>query len=461
MATVADLSARLLDRLGIQRGIRLRTTLVATAVTGVVLIAGAVLLLFVLQQNLRSNLDTAVETQSQARAELLDQGAAPGDLVTIGQDESLVWIGEPNGDPLAVGGTYRIVGAPDDLTVGGARTIGLLVEEVGENERERTDVTMAVAEAADGTLVAVASETEVVGKTTAEVRNLLLVGLPLLIVAVAVVSYRTAGRTLAPVAEIRQAAERIGSGPIDSRVPVPDTEDEIQRLGDTVNAMLDRLDAQQRAQRRFTADASHELKTPVANLRAVAETAAVSDPSWPQTRDRMIAEADRLASLVDDLLFIAVGDETAGPVTVPGPVDLDDILFDEAELIAARGVVTVDIGGVTPCAVAGDPDQLRRLVRNLVQNAERHASAKVTLSCAERADGGVTMVVADDGPGVPASERAHIFDRFARLDSARDRASGGAGLGLVIVAAIADRHGAAVAVDDAPTGGARFTVIWT
>lgn len=460
MQPVADLLDRVLGRLGIQRGIRLRTSLVATAVTAVVLVGSAVLLLVVLQQNLRSNLETAVETQSRARAELIDQGAAPADLVTIGQDESLVWIGDSDGSPLAVGGSYRIVGAPDDLTVGGARTVDLLVEEVGEDERERTEVIMAVAAAGDGTLVAVGSETEVVGKTTAEVRNLLLLGLPLLVAAVALVSYRAAGRTLAPVAEIREAAERIGSGPIDSRVPVPDTDDEIQRLGDTVNAMLDRLDAQQRAQRRFTADASHELKTPVANLRAVAETTVVSDPSWPQTRDRMIAEADRLAALVDDLLFIAVDDDTSGPVQVHGRVDVDDILFDEAELIAARGMVAVDIGGVTPCAVDGDPDQLRRLVRNLVQNAERHAAAKVTLACAEDDDHRVTVVIADDGPGVPEAERTHIFDRFARLESARDRASGGAGLGLAIVAAIAARHGASVAVDDAPGGGARFTVTW-
>ena len=368
------------------RGIRFRTTLATTLVTGVMLVLGAAVLLSVLGKNLRENLDATIQNQAAGRAQLLDGGADPQSLVSTRQAESLVWIGTAAGDVLAVGGNYLIVGAPPDLTVGGARTVSLLVEEQhndGAIELEQAEATLAVVQASDGTLVAVGSELETVTGTTNEVRNLLAVGLPFLSALVAVVSYRATGRTLAPVAEIRRTAEEIGAGPIDTRVPVPRTDDEVQRLAVTVNGMLDRLDTQRRAQRRFTADASHELKSRVANMRAVVETAEIDAPQWSETRTRLVAESDRLAAIVDNLLFMAVGDEAEGVPTFTETVHVDDILFDEAELLAARGKARVDISGVEPCTTLGDGDQLRRMVRNLIYNAERYASSTVAVSCHE------------------------------------------------------------------------------
>lgn len=453
----------------VPRGIRFRTTLTTTLVTGVMLVLGALVLMFVLGNKLRDNLDATIENQAADRAQLLDAGADPQSLVSTRQAESLVWIGTPNGEVIALGGNYRIVGPPPDLTIGGGRTVNLVLEEQQENglaELEETEVTLAVAQASDGTLVAVGSELETVTKTTNEVRNLLAIGLPFLLALVAMVSYRATGRTLAPVAEIRGTAEAIGAGPIDRRVPVPGTDDEVQRLAITVNDMLDRLDAQRQAQRRFTADASHELKSPVANMRAVVETADIDSPQWSETRTRLVAESERLAAIVDNLLFMAVSDETEGVPAFTETVHVDDILFDEAELLAARGKVRVDINGVQPCETIGDADQLRRMLRNLIQNAERYASSTVAVSCHEHTGdpsneavhGEILIAVSDDGPGVPLEQREKIFERFGRAESARDRRSGGTGLGLAIARAIAERHMGAIAVSQADNGGACFTV---
>ena len=445
----------------IPRGIRARTTAVAVVVAAVSLLIAAVGLTWVLENNLRDNLDSTVETQARARAELLDAGADPATLVDSRDGESLVWIGTADAT-LAVGGNYQVVGMPPDLTVGGARGSEMLVDEPqelgGSPERELVDVRWAVASAADGTLVGVGFETETVGETVGEVRQLLAVGLPLLLVVLGLVTWRATGRTLRPVEEIRSTAEGIGAETLHDRVPVPHTRDEVQRLAETMNGMLDRLEDQQVAQRRFTADASHELKSPVANLRATIETSSLDDPTWDRLQSMLVAETDRLATIVDDLLYMAVNDESSRQPVDPTSVHVDDLLFDEAQLLSARSDLTVDIGGVGPCDVRGDVKLLARAIRNLVSNAERHAASTVFLACSIE---GTTarIVVADDGPGVAADMREVVFERFGRASEARERASGGTGLGLAIVRGVAERHGGSVDVDDRPGGGARFTVV--
>jgi signal transduction histidine kinase len=133
------------------------------------------------------------------------------------------------------------------------------------------------------------------------------------------------------------------------------------------------------------------------------------------------------------------------------------LLFREAEVVAATGQVAIDIGRVQPATVVGSGADLARLVRNLVDNAIRHASGRISLAI-EAGPAAVTVIVGDDGPGVPEADRERIFDRFTRLDSARTRTDGGSGLGLAIVAGIADDHGATIAVGQSPLGGAEFRV---
>lgn len=438
-------------------GVRWRTTLAAVAVTAVALVIGALLLLWLLTSRLQADLDNTLETQARDRVQLIDAGAHPSAIADTRQSESVVWFGTDVGDPIVAAGSYQIVGTPSDLSVGSARAMTVLADENygDKSEQEHIDIRAAIAQAADGTLVLVGAETEIVTETTGEVARLLAAGLPLLLLAVGGVTWRATARTLRPVEEIRATAEAIGAGKLSARVPEPESRDEVQHLAVTMNGMLDRIEAQQRAQRRFTADASHELKSPVANLRAVVDTTTLDDPGWPDVQQRLASESERLTSIVDNLLFLSVDDEGA-PAAQRDVVHLDDILFDEAELLAARSTIRPDISGVEPCEVVGNAEQLRRVVRNLVQNAERHADEWIGLSCAS--GDRVELSVADDGPGVPAEQRDTIFERFGRSDQARDRQSGGAGLGLAIVRTIVDGHDGVVEVDDSARGGAKFTV---
>ncbi|MEL7156303.1 MAG: HAMP domain-containing sensor histidine kinase, partial [Actinomycetota bacterium] len=229
----------------------------------------------------------------------------------------------------------------------------------------------------------------------------------------------------------------------------PDTDDEIQSLAQATNEVLARLDRQSAARRRFVADASHELKSPIANARVLVDTGERL-PS-PELRRRMGAELDRLQSLVDDLLFLARTDETAPPA--PAPFDLDDVLFDEAERATLATELPIEAGGVRPARVLGDRAEVARAVRNLLDNAVRHARSRVTLAVEDGGDQWV-VVVADDGAGVPAADRERIFERFTRLEADRARTGGGTGLGLSIVATIAGRNNGSVRLLDGP--GARF-----
>jgi signal transduction histidine kinase len=254
------------------------------------------------------------------------------------------------------------------------------------------------------------------------------------------------GRTLRPVERIRAEVSSIGLDELGRRVPVPAGDDEIARLAATMNEMLERLDGAHRRQQRFVADASHELRTPLTRMRTELEVPG-GDPD--ALRRSVLDDVVTLQRLIDDLLVLARRD--AGASTATRPVDLDEIVLEEAR--AAGGV---DVSAVSAAQVRGDPAALRRVVRNLLDNARRHATARVAV--AVREDGDVAVVtVDDDGPGIPPDRRAEVFRRFTRLDDARTSA-GGSGLGLAIVDAVVTEHGGAVAIDDSPLGGARVEV---
>jgi signal transduction histidine kinase len=253
---------------------------------------------------------------------------------------------------------------------------------------------------------------------------------------------RVAGITLADLSE---------------RVPLPAADDAIGRLASTMNGMLARLEHAQRAQRAFVADASHELRSPLATIRATIEVSQGSNDSteWTATGNAVLAETERLEKLVGDLLLLARADED-GLVALRMDVDVDDILIAEQDRLRRTTTLAV-VADVEPCRVSGDRRQLERLVRNLCDNAARYAVSTVTLGLRHGADHHVVIVVADDGPGVPPESRGRIFERFVRLDTSRDRSGGGSGLGLAIVDEVARAHGGAVAVTDAEPG-ARFEV---
>ena len=235
------------------------------------------------------------------------------------------------------------------------------------------------------------------------------------------------------------------------RVPVPVARDEVGRLAETMNGMIARLESAQKVQRRFVADASHELRSPLATIGAGLELLQDSDPGTVRT---LRGETERLGRLVDDLLLLARADER-GLQPRRDEVDLDELVEAERARPYEDGVRTEV--RTEPVRVVGDRGQLVRVLRNLVDNAHRHAGAQVVVTLGRDGDQ-AALDVADDGPGVPADDRSRIFERFVRLDDARARADGGSGLGLAIVAEVVAAHDGKVWVEENPGGGALFRV---
>ena len=289
-----------------------------------------------------------------------------------------------------------------------------------------------------------------IDESVTRVRTLLWFGLPAAIAAAALLTWLLAGRTLRPVVDITDRTRQIRSSTLHERVPVPPAGDEITALATEMNEMLDRVEREDARRRQFVSDASHELRSPIASIRAQAE-AAHADQSELATG--VLAEAERMSSLVDDLLALARSDEPRS--TRHRVVDLDDLVYEEA---SRPRRVAVDIGAVSAGQVVGAPDELTRLLTHLLDNAARHARSQVVVSLATHDDGRVVLTVDDDGDGVDPADRERIFERFVRLDDARDRDRGGAGLGLAVVDATARSIGARVRVDTASIGGARFEV---
>jgi signal transduction histidine kinase len=286
----------------------------------------------------------------------------------------------------------------------------------------------------------------------------LAAGLPAVLLLVALTTWSVAGRALRPVEAIRSEVEEISDEELGRRVPEPATGDEIARLARTMNAMLARLETASLRQRRFVSDAAHELQSPLTTLRARLEVdlAQPADLAWPAAGHDSLEEVVGMQRLVDDLLELARLDARTA-LSRHEPVDLDDIALREAERLRTRGRVTVDTHGVSAGQVVGDAGQLRRALRNLLDNAERHAVGAVTMSLGEEANA-VELTVSDDGAGIPAEEQGRIFEPFARLDTHRARQAGGTGLGLAITRDIVRAHGGDVGVGSTDTGGARFTI---
>jgi signal transduction histidine kinase len=311
--------------------------------------------------------------------------------------------------------------------------------------------------AGDGITVLTGHALDAVEESIAALTVMLVLGIPLLTAGIGWLVWVMVGRALRPIEAIRSEVDGIGHGELERRVPVAPSDDEVARLAATMNSMLERLEQGQARERRFVSDASHELRSPVATIRQQAELALAhpEGASLNELAENVLAEDLRIQRIVEDLLMLARMDEGAGTIT-RSAIDLDDTVLNEVKRLENAGVA-IDASRVSGGRVAGDPRQLERLVGNLLDNAVRHARGKVSVGLVE-SDGVVLLTVDDDGPGIPAAERVRVFDRFVRLEGARDRGSGGAGLGLAIVAEVASAHGGRAAVEGSQLGGARVEV---
>jgi signal transduction histidine kinase len=264
------------------------------------------------------------------------------------------------------------------------------------------------------------------------------------------------GRALRPVDRMRRRVDAISERDLGQRLDAPGTGDELDRLADTLNELLERLDVAVTRERKFVGDASHELRTPIAGLRALLETESPDPASVVQVRADALARLSQLQDLVEDLLVLAKSDAAA--VDVPtGPVDLDELVLSQARQLARTTNLRVDTANVSGGQVTGRDTDLARVIENLATNAARHASSVVAFSV-RQLDGDVEFTVMDDGPGIPPGDRARIFERFSTLEDTRSSGNGRAGLGLSIARSIVTAHHGSIHIEDAPGGGAWFVV---
>ena len=416
--------------------------------------AAAVALVLVMRSTLSEQVADAAERRAQELAAELEAGETPS--LSVGDDEEqLIQVIDALGRVVAA--TDNVAGRAPVATLDENDSAEITVRLDGDQEQ----LLAAAAEAstaAGRTTVLVALTTEEVDDAVAVASGLLVQGAPVLLVLVAVTTWLVTGRALSPVEAARRQVDAISAADLHRRLPESGGRDEIARLVTTMNRLLGRLEDAQTRQRRFISDASHELRSPVATLRQHAEV-AIARPEHSSTgelAETVLAESLRLQHLVEDLLLLARTDEHRLRLRRQ-PTDLDDAVFEEARRLRRDTDLHIDITGVSPARVDGDPAALDRALRNLGANAARHARSRIAFALDEQA-GTVVLAVDDDGGGIAEADRRRVLERFVRLDEARTRDTGGAGLGLAIVAELVAAHGGSVAVGRAPLGGARFTI---
>ncbi len=313
--------------------------------------------------------------------------------------------------------------------------------------------------------ITVAISTKELGEALERFRRLLYLAAPLFLLLAAFGGYWMSRRALAPVDEITQSAHNIGAQNLAMRLAVPQTGDELARLATTLNEMLSRLDAAFQRITQFTADASHELRTPVSVMRTSAELALRkprTEAEYREALSQILRETEKVSRLIDQLLLLARAD--SGPATIPTPrTNLNEILertWRQASILAeAKHLESEDFMPAAPVWVCGDPASLERLFLILLDNAVKYTADGGRIELRLSTDDGFAVTeIRDTGIGIAPEDIAHIFDRFYRADRARSPETGGTGLGLAIGRWITDAHGGEIRVQSEPSKGSTFQV---
>jgi heavy metal sensor kinase len=302
-------------------------------------------------------------------------------------------------------------------------------------------------------------------ETLDEFAWLVILASPVVLVLASAGGYFMSRRALDPVDRITRTAQSINAHNLAERLPLRGIDDELERLSETLNGMFARLDDAFRRTRQFTADASHELRTPVAIIRSTAEIARAvprTEAEYAAALDRILAETERTSRLIDDLLLLARADAEADRRWME-PMDLADAVRDACE----EGRILADAAGLqftsqipSACATVGDPEALRRLFLILLDNAAKYTPARGSVSVTMSVlDATATIAIRDSGAGIAAQDLAHIFERFYRVAADRSRTTGGVGLGLAIAQWIATCHNGRILVESEPGIGSVFRVV--
>ena len=311
---------------------------------------------------------------------------------------------------------------------------------------------------------AVAEPLSVIDEGLQRLRRTFLAGVPLILLLASAGGYFLARKSLSPIASMNRQTQHITAVNLSSRLDVLNPRDELGRLGTTINELLERLEYSFKEQQRFVADASHELRTPLAILRGETDV-ALEQPRSPevyrQSLELIKDEAERLSRIVEDL-FILARQPLDLPAIIKESVDLNETVKDcvrAAQVLAARKNLQLNLNDAPPLILTGDEHLLKRMVLNLLDNAVKYtpAGGEIRVELIGR-NGHAQVVVRDTGSGISETDQLHVFDRFYRVDKARSRALGGAGLGLSIVHWIVEAHGGTITVASSPGKGSAFTV---
>jgi signal transduction histidine kinase len=440
-----------------RKTLRTQVTVVASIGITVAVVLGVLLMYLLQMQSVRRTIDGqlrtyATEIEQSAHNGTWPQPLAPSSLDPVAEAQVIA----ADGSVLAA--TRKLVGLPavyalpqgEVTPVRQKAADGVIPNEVR---------VIAVRATVDGRPVTILTGTSIdlLHQINEAFIHQVLIGLPIILVLSAGAVWLVVGRALRPVEKIRHAVTDITSADLTQRVPDPGTPDEVGRLAQTMNDMLARLEESTHRQRRFVADASHELRSPLAAIRTTLEV-GLAHPDrapWPAIAERAAQQSVRLEGLIQQLLLLARADERLLAAS-QHPVDIGQLLND-----TRAGTLThhldLQVRVVDKAVVLGNPEHLGRLFRNVIDNAVRHAHSSVLVT-ATVAAGTVQVEIVDDGPGIPVADRERVFDRFVRLDSSRDRSTGTAGLGLAIAREIAVAHHGQITISGKPGSGARVLI---
>lgn len=435
--------------------LRTRATLLATILMGLVLVAAAVALVLILQNRLIAGTDALSRQRVGDLLEQAERGELPATITNL-DDEGVAQVVSDDGRVLAA--SANVEGAPPlsgpDPGEGGAVAT---VRAPDDDETETYRVWMDSTETPQGRVtVYVGNSLESVHEATGALRSALYAGVPTLLLLLALGTWLVLGGALGRVDRIRREVDTITDERLDRRVVEGSADDEVGRLAATMNRMLDRLQSARDRQLSLVADVSHDLQSPLASQRAQLEVARAQPASTDLdvlTSGLLVTTAE-MEHLVRDLLVLAAADAGAPPPPA-SEIDLDDVVLEEAARVRAVVQLVIDTSGVSAAPASANRADVSRIVRNLLDNACAHAATTVTLIAGSGPDG-TFLVVADDGPGVPAEARERIFDRFHRVDSSRSRHAQGSGLGLAIARTLAERNGGRLDLAADTSTGARF-----
>ena len=442
--------------------IRLRLTLISAGLMAAVLVALAAFLVTRLEADLIATVDAGLRSRASVLLDRIGEGGGVSSGSLAEGDEAFAQLLASDGSIVVSSrGLTDPILSPDEVSA--VERVEFLERTVDTSD-EPVDGRLLVAPTGDGEVLVVGASLEDQRDAITGLTSLLLIGIPAAVALASIVGWIVAGAALRPVERLRLEADAISASEPDRRLRVPDTGDELSRLAASLNGMLARLQEAMEQERRFVADASHELRTPLANLRAEvdlalrrARTAEELGAALRSVRE----ETDRLSRLAEDLLVLARLSED-GLHLRREPTDLGRLVIETADSFAGRAEgLGVELVAETDGDVVASADgmRLRQAIGNLLDNALRSTprGGRVTAAARSRPEGPV-LEVTDTGPGFPPEFIERAGEGFRRPDLARERTSGGAGLGLAIVRAIVDAHGGALRFENSAEGGARVSI---